>query len=590
MAEVSQENPVASAEEAPAPIGAGIDFSDPNSPLAPFYFRTTHILAVALLGFVFVFVSNLKLWHTDVWGHVRYGQWMVEHRAIPDREPFCPWWDGRIPFTQFYTLTQLAMYETYELGARLAGGDEMHRMRGGADMLRLLHASLTTLRLAVLLFVFWRLARSWRIAMIGLLAAMTLDFLTWSVFRPQTFAQLGFALLLLPLSRPKLSRRALFLIPLMLVLWANGHGSYVVAFVMLTAVLAGRIVEAILERRGPWKDAASLRLAAVLVLSFVGIGLLNPYGFDFYARTVKFASHPSLQGGVGEWKPLSFHWGWGQDSDAGLHWIFIGSMLVIVLTQLASPRPLAPHRLIVLMLFGLGLAVQQRFAIWWAMLVPWVLAPQWAELAKDWPARWTPAPSLPSFRKTAIAAALMFPIFMWSVLGGWVVTGKPTPLGPAADDPDQPFSLSQGTPWELAQEVREPGSTKAPWAAAMAEIIRRDYPGGRFTGTIMATPMQGDFLMWALAPDVPVTYSHMHLFHPDYWEELAVVGQGRVGWSDVLEKYRVNLVVVEAQYGPKLRDRLQHSKHWTILLDETDDPKKPVPLTRQLIAIRNRPL
>ena len=68
----------------------------------------------------------------------------------------------------------------------------------------------------------------------------------------------------------------------------------------------------------------------------------------------------------------------------------------------------------------------------------------------------------------------------------------------------------------------------------------------------MATPMQGDYLMWALAPDVPVTYSHMHLFHPDYWEELAVVGQGRPGWRDVIEKYRVNLIIVEAQYWPEV--------------------------------------
>ena len=31
------------------PYGAGIDFSDPNSPLAPFYLRTSHLLALAVL-------------------------------------------------------------------------------------------------------------------------------------------------------------------------------------------------------------------------------------------------------------------------------------------------------------------------------------------------------------------------------------------------------------------------------------------------------------------------------------------------------------------------------------------------------------
>ena len=244
----------------------------------------------------------------------------------------------------------------------------------------------------------------------------------------------------------------------------------------------------------------------------------------------------------------------------------------------------------VLLIFGLGLCLQQRFAIWWAMLVPWVLVPQWVELAKHWPERFTPAASVPSFRKTAIAVAVVFALFMWSSPAGWFITGGPTALGPSAADSNIPFSLSVGTPWELAREVRNPGSTEAEWAKPMAEIIRKNYPKGQFTGTIMATPMQGDYLMWALAPEVPVTYSHMHLFHPDYWNELAIVGQGRPGWMDVLEKYRVNLIVIEAQYGPRLKEQLQKTAGWTIVLDETDDAKKPLALTRQLIAIRNHPL
>ncbi len=509
---LNQSLPIRPIAEEPTTIGAGFDFSNPNSPLAPYYLRTTHLLAIALLGLIFAFVSNNPLWHTDVWGHLRYGQWMVEHRAIPDREPFCPWWDGRIPFTQFYTLTQLVMYEVYALGERFAGGDEIHRMMGGVDFLRTLHASLTTAKLAVLLFAFLRLSSSWRMAFLGLLMVVVIDWLTWLVFRPQTFAQLWFAMLLLPLSRPVLSRRALLLIPMLLVLWANGHGSYVVALALLSALFLGRlvIVISVREKRfAPWKDPQTIRLTTVLLLSIVGIGLLNPYGFGLYARTMQFATHPSLQGGVGEWKPLSFFWGWGRDSDTGLHWIFIVSLVAIALTQLASPRAISPDRLIVMLMFGIGLALQQRFAIWWAMIVPWVLVPQWAELAQSWPEKWTPTPSVPSFRKTGIALALIFAFFMWSLPAGWLVTG-PTALAKVADKPDQPFSLSMGTPWELALEVKHPGSTDAPWAKPMTDILRHNYPGGGFTGSIMSTPMQGDYLMWGVSPSGRVSQSGIY--------------------------------------------------------------------------------
>ena len=40
MAEERDDRFAAPAVEEPISVGAGIDFSDPNSPLAPFYFRT----------------------------------------------------------------------------------------------------------------------------------------------------------------------------------------------------------------------------------------------------------------------------------------------------------------------------------------------------------------------------------------------------------------------------------------------------------------------------------------------------------------------------------------------------------------------
>ena len=153
-------------------------------------------------------------------------------------------------------------------------------------------------------------------------------------------------------------------------------------------------------------------------------------------------------------------------------------------------------------------------------------------------------------------------------------------------------AVSSGTPWELAREVTQPGVGESDWAHEIHDILQKNYPGGAYTGTIMATPMQGDYLMWALAPKVPVTYAHMHLFHPDYWSELGIVGRGEPGWEDVLEKYQVNLLVVEADFAPRLREQLMKvPNQWKIVLDESGDAaSKREILTRQLIAIRITPL
>ena len=572
MSDPSTPNTVAETPPAEPPaapkVGAGFDLADPNSPLAPYYFRSVHVWAVALIGVVFVFASVFPLWHTDVWGHVRYGQWMVQNGKIPDRELFCPWWDGRVPFTQFYTVTQVVMYWAYACGAWLAGGDAVSQMTGGVEVLRSLHALLTAGRFAVLMYVFLRLSKSWGVSLLGLLAVISLDLSNLAVFRPQTFAQLFFALLLLPLSRETLSRRAVWLVPLLVAFWANAHGSFIVALVMLGAVFFGRCLE--LFPTAPWRDLHAKRLLLALVLSVIAVGVLNPYGPSFYLRTFEMTKHPSLAA-IGEWKPLEFEWA------KGWHWVFMLSLLVIAGTQLKTAA--FPARFAVpLLLFGVGVSLQTRFVIWWAMVVPWVLVPRWAELAKLWPEKWKHT-SVPTFRKTGLAALVAWAMAMWSGAGGWAAIGTPTPI-------DQ--SISSGTPWKLARQLKNPDDPDARAMPRLAEVVKERY-GGKFRGTVMATPMQGDFLMWAIAPDIPVTYSHIHLFHPDYWQELGLVGQGAPGWWDVLDKYRVNLLVVEAEYAAGLKAELLKSKEWEILLDEAGDPTKPNPLTRQLIAVRLNP-
>lgn len=559
----------------PLRVGAGFDFANPNSPLARFYLSTPQVVAVAVVALAFTLATLFPLWHTDVWGHMKYGRWMAENGRIPDREPFSPWWDGRQEFTQFYTVTQLAMYGVYSAGAWVAGGDEVTRMAGGVAALRALHGVLTAARLAVMLVVFRRLSGgSWGVAFGGLAALAFITMSNFAVFRPQTFAELYFAVLLLILSRETLSVAGVVGMPLLLAVWANSHGSFVVALIVPAVLLAGKAFDALISspRVWPWRDPAIRRLALAWGLSLAAVTFLNPYGPDLFRRTMALTSHPTLVGGVTEWQPLMFEW------KTGWHWIYMISLVLIALTVLVAPKPLTTGPALLLLAIGLGAGLQTRFLIWWAMLVPWALVPLWADLAALRPAADPPPPTL---RKTAVAVLIAWAIGMWSGLGAWLTAGAPEPVE---------AGVSAGTPWRVARQLRHPGDRAAEWDADLARILRDKYPGGRFTGSVMATPMLGDYLMWELAPDIPVTYAHMHLFPPDYWEQLGVVGRGAPGWWEVLDRYRVNLIVVEAEYSGGLRDQLAKSPEWKVLLDETGDAAaKPSALTRLLIAVRTRP-
>src|SRR5262249_57328901 len=133
-------------------------------------------------------------------------------------------------------------------GDLMGGGDTVRRPGGGALLLRPLHALGVTLRCLVLLFAFRRLRCSWPLALTGLALLLALAIGHIAILRPQVFGEFFFACLLLALSRPLLSRRAFVLVPLLLVVWANSHGSWVIGLVLLAVFLLGRAVEALLRR------------------------------------------------------------------------------------------------------------------------------------------------------------------------------------------------------------------------------------------------------------------------------------------------------------------------------------------------------
>jgi len=111
----------AAADEA----GSGIDFADPNSPLAPLYLRASQVVAVSLIVGIFLFFSLLPpLFHTDFWGHLKYGEWIVQHGTLPSAEPFSAYADRSRAFVDFPWLTQVGYFALFRAGAWLAGGGE----------------------------------------------------------------------------------------------------------------------------------------------------------------------------------------------------------------------------------------------------------------------------------------------------------------------------------------------------------------------------------------------------------------------------------------------------------------------------------
>src|SRR5437773_6929188 len=98
-------------------LGSGLDFANPASRLAPLYFRFSHIAVAAVLGLVFVLLSHLPIWHTDIWGHMRFGEYIVQEGQLPTRESFSgSFADQDALYINYQWIAQSGAYWVYNLG------------------------------------------------------------------------------------------------------------------------------------------------------------------------------------------------------------------------------------------------------------------------------------------------------------------------------------------------------------------------------------------------------------------------------------------------------------------------------------------
>jgi hypothetical protein len=561
----------------PASVGAGFDFADPHGPLAAYYLSTSHVVAVALLAGVFILLNYVPLWHTDIWGHLKFGEWIVANRQLPDGDPNCPFADQVSGTTYPGQLGQAVVYVVFQFGQTLAGGDHLQQLAGGVETLRFSQALVVTLRMLVMLLAFRRISGSISLACwaLGIMLALSLGNL--AVARPQVLGELFFALLLLGLSRPVLSPAAVVGLPILFVVWANSHGSFSTGLMLLAASILGRALEVLKNpvKAGRWPslraDDACRRLLWVLSASLVMIGCVNPSGPLIYRDVLAMARHPVvlLQD---EWQPLTFHLG------SGGHWSYLIILALLIATQRRCPRWFSVGSVTLIIVYGVLPLLHQRMLIWWLMAAPWIMVRYWPLCGL----RRLEQAGTATFRKTLLAGALVVLAGLWSIPTQWLFSGAPGKLE---------RTLSAGTPWQLAALLRDSRQKVAPNLAFLARDLRDYYPEGRYTGCIFASETLGDSLHWELAPEIQVfIYTHVQIFTSEHWQRTIDVRNGTERWRQVLDEYRVNLVVVEPDRNPRLCELLRKDKGWHVDLDELNLATKRDPRNRHFVALRIPPM
>ncbi|MCL6444719.1 MAG: hypothetical protein K6T83_14910 [Alicyclobacillus sp.] len=268
------------------------------------------VLVLWSTGFAAYAVKPLS--DTDTPWHLAAGMYMLRHHVVPTTDPFSwtmlghPW------------VTQEWLFEV--ILAWLA----MHMGYFGTWLCLV---AVHTLTLIALYNTAVHASQGNRLTAAPLACLATLTCLLFWTLRPQIVSYLMFAVFLWVLQCVRDGRfRVLWLVPPLLCIWANAHGSASIGVLMLLLDIVLSFVPSICRLQAlRLPEGAWWRLLLAAVAGF-GCGLINPNGIK--AFTYAFLSaNPLMTNNIIEWQSPNFHSTYFQM--CVLPFVFLGLLILL---------------------------------------------------------------------------------------------------------------------------------------------------------------------------------------------------------------------------------------------------------------------
>ena len=332
----------------------------------------SYVLFTGWFALFFVYFSYIPLWHTDIWGHVAYGQWMIDHGRLPDVDPF-------VDLAQTTPLVATAWLSQLLFGVL--------ERSGGPERLSCAFAVISVSIYLMLAILFHLQTRRLGLAVFCSILAWLVGWDRHLVVRPELLGYLLLAALFTLLSAAHLlgctrqnrsaNTAAVLLkrkwwircaVGLLFTLWVNLHGSFAVGIVVIAILVAGELFDSVRQNRSivQLKNAPVFReLSTLLVIATVAT-LVNPYGYQLPLHVLVFGSHPNMAS-ISEWLPPEL---FGATSVA----IFVVSFVFLVTLPLRNRRPTTSEWLLIVV-FTVAVCLRTRMVTWYAPIAVLSLLP-----------------------------------------------------------------------------------------------------------------------------------------------------------------------------------------------------------------------
>ncbi len=228
----------------------------------------------------------------DIWWHMRTGEWILAHHQFPRTDPFSVTGAGK-PWVAYSWSFELLVHEigkTWDL------------------------AGLSAFRIVMWLAATWAFYHLMRKLVPSFWPAAALTALGSFVMvrafgpRPGPLTVLFFLLELIVLLDADRTGRSgkLWLLPLLLCVWANVHVQFVYGLFILGLFCLDPILNRVLHYAPEREGRIPNRLLWLILALCTAATFVNPYGWSVYRVLVEYARQPRLAKYVGETNPLPF--------------------------------------------------------------------------------------------------------------------------------------------------------------------------------------------------------------------------------------------------------------------------------------------
>jgi hypothetical protein len=487
------------------------------------------VVLVAWFGFL------LKLRLVDFWWHLKIGEIIVNTRTLPRVDSFS-FTAGGNEFVLQNWLFEVICHLIY--------------LAGGFPLLIAANAALLVGALVPVYHLCRKATDNLRLSVVASLVA-AIPLLYFGSVRSQVFSFAFFSFYYWTLSNYRVRARGpLWSLPLLMVVWVNFHGAFVLGIGLIVLFLVFESVRHLMTEpgNGVLSKGEVTKLGLVLALS-VAATFINPEALGVYSYVGAVASNPASQLFVLEWQAPKI-----DDVEGVL--LFYGPLFITLLVLLyAKQRPELIEMALVLVFAVFGLTAI-RNGVWFVLIAAPIVS-RYLPLV-DWPGLAS------AFRRLRVGEAVAV----------WIQRRRASPA-PVRYRLNAQIVIVMlvitvlVSPW-VYPRLRNKLLGTALWEAttpvgAMDYLDRNNLEGNTFHPQIY-----GDYLIWRLWPrqrsfvdgrvhvfDLPVIRDYRLAFVDSHWEE-------RLAKYDI----RYLLLSKEEEENRMMLDSARASANWKVLYED----------------------